>query len=329
MRLLDPDITLDARSLAAWRDFCRHLEVDLDRPASPETVYAYGTSLARFAVFTGGDILGVTKRQVQDYLAAARAVSRPGTVASYHRRLAAWFSWCAGDEDAPLITRSPMAGMKRPRAEEAAPAIMDAADLAALLAACRAPKDATAALRRDAIRDRAIIMVMSQAACPRASELTGMTVEGTDLAHDEYLLAGKGGVTYRIGLEPATALAVSKYLRIRPGYPAAAREAAAAATARPARGQRLWLGKAGPMTRSGLQQMLDRRAAAAGIGHVHPHKFRHTAYDRGRNAGLAPHQLEALNGWRPGSQMSRVYGRAADGRAAVAAARALNLTGAL
>jgi integrase len=325
MRLLDPDITLDARSLAAWRDFRRDMA---SAGYSAWTERSYADTLGQLATITGGDVLGCSRADIQDYLIALSGRCAKGTVATRFRRLAHWFAWCAGDQDAPLIEASPMAGMKRPAAEEKAPAILGEGQLAAILAACRAPKGATAAVRRDAVRDRAIIMIMCQAACPRASEIAGLTLADADLEHDMITVRGKGGVHYSVGLEPAAARAVSLYLRMRPGYPAAAREAAAAAAARPPRPAALWLGKAGPMTRSGLAAMLSRRAAAAGVGHVHPHQFRHTAFDRSRAAGLLPHQAQRLNGWKS-QRMCEVYGRAADGREAVAAGRAMNLAGAL
>ncbi len=39
----------------------------------------------------------------------------------------------------------------------------------------------------------------------------------------------------------------------------------------------LWLGPKGPMTESGIAQMLERRCGQAGMDKVHPHQLRHTA----------------------------------------------------
>jgi len=38
----------------------------------------------------------------------------------------------------------------------------------------------------------------------------------------------------------------------------------------------LWLGLGGPMTDSGIRQIITERAKQAGIGHLHPHQLRHT-----------------------------------------------------
>jgi integrase len=43
----------------------------------------------------------------------------------------------------------------------------------------------------------------------------------------------------------------------------------------------LWLGRKGPLTVSGVAQLLERRGADAGVDHLHPHRFRHTMAHRG------------------------------------------------
>jgi integrase len=73
----------------------------------------------------------------------------------------------------------------------------------------------------------------------------------------------------------------------------------------------LWLaaGNRGPMTASGIYQMITRRGRECGIG-VFPHRFRHhfshTWLDRGGPEG----DLMELNGWSS-PQMLRRYGASA------------------
>lgn len=57
--------------------------------------------------------------------------------------------------------------------------------------------------------------------------------------------------------------AVDRYLRVRVRHQLANRP-------------ELWLGRRGPLTYSGLRQMLNRRSREAGIPEVNPHQFRHT-----------------------------------------------------
>ena len=63
--------------------------------------------------------------------------------------------------------------------------------------------------------------------------------------------------------------------------------------------------------------MLERRAQAAGIGHIHAHQLRHTFADRFLSAGGNEGDLQRLGGWES-SEIMRRYG------AARAVDRALN-----
>jgi integrase/recombinase XerD len=70
------------------------------------------------------------------------------------------------------------------------------------------------------------------------------------------------------------------------------------------------LGPKGQLTDSGITQVLRRRAKAAGIGHVHPHQFRHTWAHMLKVAGLADDEVMELGGWRTPQMLNR-YGSSA------------------
>ena len=79
---------------------------------------------------------------------------------------------------------------------------------------------------------------------------------------------------------------------------------------RMAQSSALWLGvRGGPMTSSGIYQMIERRARLAGIT-INPHKFRHTFSHNWLDRGGAEGDLMELNGWE-GPQMLARYGRSA------------------
>jgi integrase len=63
-------------------------------------------------------------------------------------------------------------------------------------------------------------------------------------------------------------------------------------------GEALWMGLKGPMTASGIRQMVKRRARQAGIGDVHPHQRRHTFAHRWLSDGGNGQDLMRLVGWR-------------------------------
>lgn len=50
------------------------------------------------------------------------------------------------------------------------------------------------------------------------------------------------------------------------------------------------------LTLNAINKLLDRRAAAAGIGHIYPHQFRHTFVTWRMMDGLLPHEVAAFTG---------------------------------
>jgi integrase len=68
---------------------------------------------------------------------------------------------------------------------------------------------------------------------------------------------------------------------------------------------RLLLGQRGPMTPDGARDVLNARAAAAGLSDVHPHRLRHTFAHRWLAGGGQARDLMRLAGWRSDDVLSR------------------------
>ena len=66
-----------------------------------------------------------------------------------------------------------------------------------------------------------------------------------------------------------------------------------------------------PLNRQVVTRMLDRVAKAAGLGHVHPHRLRHTMATQAINRGMSLEAIAALLGHRS-LDMTRRYARIAN-----------------
>jgi site-specific recombinase XerD len=95
---------------------------------------------------------------------------------------------------------------------------------------------------------------------------------------------GKGRRPRACPFGDKTAMALERYLRER--------------RKRGTVGDALWIGIKGPMTGSGIRQMVWRRSEAAGIGRIYPHQLRHSFAHSWLAAGGNEQDLMRLVGWR-------------------------------
>jgi integrase len=74
----------------------------------------------------------------------------------------------------------------------------------------------------------------------------------------------------------------------------------------------LWLAEKGvaPLSDNGIQMMLRRRGQAAGVEHLHAHRWRHTYAHQWKRAGGDTGDLMLLLGWAS-EEMAHHYGASA------------------
>lgn len=116
------------------------------------------------------------------------------------------------------------------------------------------------------------------------------------------VVTGKGRRPRSCPFGAKTGQALDRYLRVRNR-----RHRLAVVSA-------LWIGDRGPMTTSGIRQMLTRRGRQAGVK-VHPHMFRHTFAHQWKASGGDDTSLMRLAGWRSPQMLQRYGASAADERA--------------
>ncbi|WP_341251694.1 tyrosine-type recombinase/integrase [Euzebya pacifica] len=273
-----------ARLLRSWS---RHLAA---ANKSPQTIKLYvdaGALLGAFLATRGGpsDPTSVARADVEAFIADLLETKSSSTAATRYRGLQQFFKWLVLEEE---VDRSPMEGMRPPKLEEKPVPVVGNEHLSALLKAC-------AGKGFEPRRDLAIIRVFIDTGI-RAGEMEGLRVQDVDLDRRALVVTGKGRRTRGVGLGVKATKDLDRYIeRARPTHPAAREEA-------------LWLGGGGgPLSASGIAQMLRRRCDQAGIPRIHPHQLRHTFAHLWLAQGGGERDLMSLAGWRSPQMLGR-YG---------------------
>ena len=165
------------------------------------------------------------------------------------RALQQFFKWLAAEEEIP----DPMAGLRPPHVPDKPVPVFTGEELRRLERAC-------AGRGFQERRDAAVIAVF-QATGMRLSELAGIRYDpddprhsDVDLWHREITVHGKGRTTRTVKISHDAARALDRYIRVRARHAQAYRP-------------QLWLGinNRGPMTASGIYQVIARRGRQCGI----------------------------------------------------------------
>jgi site-specific recombinase XerD len=191
------------------------------------------------------------------------------TLRAFFERIIEW-DW----PDAPV--RNPILGSEIPKKPEPLPRFLDDRDAAKLMAAAAQAQ----------LKDRLVVNLLAR---------TGMRVgELCNLAADAVVVIGQAH-WLRI---PLGKLRNDRYVPLHPELVSLLQTWTAANVEHIRRGKLLLADETGPLDRHRINRILNRTSRRVGIGHVNPHRLRHTLATQAINRGMRLEAIAALLGHR-------------------------------
>lgn len=290
--------------------FHTHLKALNRSPATIDRYLLAVRQLDRFLQAEGltTDVGLLTQGDIEKFIAHGLETAAATTVNGRYNSLVQFFKFVAMTVRPEPYT-SPMAEMRPPAFESPMIHVIPLPIIAAMLEGCESGRERKTF---EQIRDAALIRLFFNTGA-RNAEITNLTVDDL-LDSGKVRLWGKskggGKVERHHPIDERTGQALRRYLRARVHHPDAGGT------------DRLWLGLRGPMTTSGVRQMIWKRSERAGL-RVHPHQFRHTyAHHWKKDSRRKDEDLKYLAGWRNDTMLQR-YGASAGAERAQDAYREL------
>ena len=223
---------------------------------APKTVETYMAAITLLDAYLEREklpqVVGRLRRShIEGFIVDQLAQNKASTASVRYRALQQFFKWCVEEDE---MKSSLMAGMKPPLVPETPPPVISDDELRRLLRTCEG-KDFSHR------RDMAIVRLFIDTGM-RRSELGGLRISDVDLDENMVVVLGEGRRPRACEIGHKAAQALDRYLRVR-------------STHREAQREELWLGRGGPMTPTGVYQVIRDRGREAGLD-LHPHLFRHT-----------------------------------------------------
>lgn len=259
-------------------------------------------------------VAAVDQADIETYIAEMLDRGSANNARKHYASLQQFFRWA---EDEGLTDASPMLRTSPPFVPTQPVPVVSDSDLIKLTATCE--RGPVRHRTFENLRDAAIIRLFLDGG-PRLDELSGLSLGDLEFDMDVAHVMGKGRRLRAVPFGAKTGEALRRYLRaranhrvvlaMRRNYPMDPKKVAEAEASEP-----LWIGKFGPMTPSGVAQMIERRCGDAGIKRINPHKFRHTWATDLVDSGASQSDVKRLGGWKTDQMVDRYTSTTADKRA--------------
>ena len=279
------------------QDFRASWIVDLRaRNVSGRTIDSYLLAFDQLVDFLKANdmpatISEVRRQHVAAFLAYVQETRAPATARQRYASLNQFFRWL---EDEDEIDTNPMTKLKPPRVPVQPPPVLSEDQLTAIL-------NTATGTGFEARRDAALLHLFADTGA-RLAEIANLTPQDINLDTKTLVVLGKGHRFRSVPFGNETAKVVDRYLRGRRNHRLNA-------------DPHLWLGRRGPLSPSGIAQVIKRRGRQVGLNDLHAHLFRYSFAHRWLAAGGQEGDLTRIAGWSDRQMLDRYGASAASERA--------------
>ena len=222
-----------------------YLEAMSVQGRSYKTIREYKGAIKRLMNEIKVTVRRVTVYHLRSYIAKMKERGlKESTMENQRQVFSSFFGWLFREG---LIEKNPVVNLGAIKVPKVQKMIFSEVDMEIMRQSCQN------------IRDKAAICFLASTGC-RVGELVGINIESVDLDALECVVTGKGNKQRTVYLDNVTAMFLRNYLETRDDD-----------------NQALFVNRYNKrFNTNGIREMLLRVEKAAGIQHIHPHKFRRT-----------------------------------------------------